>query len=134
MGKDVQTSLKVTSFECSVKEFHSESRLSGLGISEALESKLHIDILKYKTVHPPHPRQGDASRIHGSSSECLAWHHSSVDVRMQLLCRKFRKTLNTNISLNFISNVIGVTCNFLLLLLQREEGHLATLVFQFSHE
>lgn len=129
MGKDVQIFLKVMSFECLVKEFYFESRFFGLGILEVLESKLYIDILKYKIVYFLYFRQGDVSWIYGFFSECLVWYYSSVDVRMQLFCRKFRKILNINIFLNFILNVIGVICNFLLLLLQREEGYLVILVF-----
>lgn len=91
MEKAVQTSLNIMSFGHSIKEFHSASRLSGLGISEDLENRLHTDIPKYKTVHPLHSMQGDASKVFGFFSGCLARHRDSVGAGMKLLCRKFRK-------------------------------------------
>lgn len=48
------------SFEHSIKDFLSASRLSGAGVPENLNSRLYTDIPTYETVHPPHPRQGAA--------------------------------------------------------------------------
>lgn len=101
MGKEVQTSLKITSSEHSIKAFHLANRLSGSGISETLESRLRTDMPKYKTVHPPHSRQGNARRIGGLLSRCLARRCGSVDVEIKSIYRHFRKTLNPDNFLNF---------------------------------
>lgn len=54
-GKKVQMSIDVMSFEHSIKDFLSASRLSGSGVPEALNSSLYSDIPTSRTVHLPQP-------------------------------------------------------------------------------
>lgn len=85
MEKEVRASLRRMSFEHLRKEFHSANRLPGAGVWEAWESRPHPDIPERDPV---------IFHILG----LLSRRCDSVDVEIKLLCRKLRKTWNTDIS------------------------------------